>query len=188
MAIGRVAAGAFMNIGRRILANPKAVKAIAGLGVAAISSAAAYVGVDLTGANTDEDRLRRIFDAVGNPQTLEAVITKMLAEATPSAGMAALNQLEEMASTSENPEIALAIVQGARMRYERALNTGDGSVASAAGGKLGDYLKGYEYIATQENILKTAKAMLGLTSSGLATLRAAILMDEDVFQKVITRV
>lgn len=188
MAIGRVTASAFMNIGRRILANPKAVKAIAGLGAAAITSAAAFVGVDLTGASTDEDKLRRIFDAVGNPQTLEAVVTKMLAEATPSTGMAVLKQLEEMASTSENPEVALAIVQGARMRYERALNTGDGAPGAAAGGKLGDYLKGYEFISTQESILRTAKSVLGLTSSGLATLRAAILMDEDVFQRVITRV
>jgi hypothetical protein len=74
------------------------------------------------------------------------------------------------------------------MRYERALNTGDGRMGAAAGGKLGDYLRGYEFVSNQEGILRTAKAALGLTSAGLANLRAAILMDEDVFQKIIARV
>lgn len=188
MAVGRITASAFMNIGRRILTHPKAVKAVAGLGATAIAAGAAYVSADLTGANTDEEKLRRILNAAGNPQTLEAVIVKMLGASTAQAGIAALKDLEDMAGESEDPEVALAIVQGARARYERALNTGDGRMGSVAGGNLGDYLKGYEYVANQETILRTAKAALGLTSAGLANLRAAILMDEDVFQKMIMRV
>lgn len=188
MAVGRLTASAFMNIGRRILTHPKAVKAIAGLGATALAAGAAYVSADLTGATTDEEKLRRIFEATGNPQTLEAVITKMLGASTAQDGLTALRGLEEMAAESENPEVTLAIVQGARTRYERALNTGDGRLGAVAGGELGDYLKGYEYVSTQENILRTAKAALGLTSAGLANLRAAILMDEDVFSKMIARV
>lgn len=188
MAVGRLTASAFMNIGRRILTHPKAIKAITGLGATAIAAGAAYVSADLTGANTDEEKMRRIFEAAGNPQTLEAVIVKMLGASTPNGGMQALKSLEDMASESENPEVALQIVQGARTRFERALNTGDGRLGTAAGGELGEYLKGYEYVSNQENILRTAKAALGLTSAGLANLRAAVLMDEDVFQKMIARV
>lgn len=188
MAVGKITASAFMNIGRRILTSPKAVRAITGLGATAIAAGAAYVSADLSGANTDEEKLKRIFDAVGNSQTMEAVMVKMLRETSAQNGLAALQQLENMAAEAENPEVALAIVQGARARYERALNTGDGRIGSAAGGDLGDYLKGYEYVSNQENILRTAKAALGLTSAGLANLRAAILMDEDVFQKMIIRV
>jgi hypothetical protein len=160
-----------------------------GLGAGAIAAGASLLGVEFKGNESDDEKVKKLFEAAGNPAALEALLVTMLSASSPDNGFRMLNELETLASGSEEPELMLRSVQTVREKFQRALNTGDGRMGTVGSSKqLGEYLKGHEFVKRHETNIRVVMNSLGLTKSTLKRLREVVMMDEDVFNALIDRV
>lgn len=178
-------AQAVLAIARRAMAHPKATKAFVSLGATALAAGATYLGIDVGNNESAESIAKKILERSGNPGTLAAAITEVLGAADPKTALAALKDLEDTAAESSDPDVVLSVLGSVRAAYTRALNTGDGRMGTVGDRRTAEYLKGYKAIEKSKTELEYACSSLGLTPKGLARVRAAILMDEDLFNATI---